>query len=424
MRLIRHALFGWPSLQLRDDTAAQLRAMSVEELSAAITALLAEATAPGENMTEDQADRYEQLEAELLLRRRAGQVQARAKALVGAGIGAGVHVAEAKPDETLTRAFMDYVRTGRDNDDLRNEMAVRAQETGTASEGGYLVPEGFRDKIVERMKRFGGIGEHVENISTTDGRTLPWPTVDDTANSGEVVAEEATIAAGADVVFGEADLGAYSFMAGGAGNLPLRVSWELLQDSAIDIEALLARLLGKRIGRAMAVKRITGTGTNEPTGIITGKTPVETAGTTGITYADLLTWMHSVDPDYRDNAKWAFSDASMAVIEGLLDENGRPLFMPGSGNVGDSPSAGKLLGFPVVIDQGFATFDPDNAAVEFGVFGDLEAGYVWRTVKDFTLIVDPYARKANRQNEYICWARADGTPQDLNAYITMAGNTP
>src|SRR3546814_15198662 len=92
---------------------------------------------------------------------------------------------------------------------------------------------------------------------------MEWPTVDDTGNVGEIVAEGGTFASGADIVFGTASLGAYKYMAGGGSNAPLRVSFELAQDAAFDVEGLVSRKLGERIGRLQSTHLGTGPGRSE-----------------------------------------------------------------------------------------------------------------------------------------------------------------
>src|SRR5207244_3767820 len=134
-----------------------------------------------------------------------------------------------------------------------------AQSEGVASEGGFLVPDEFRTKLVERLKAFGGLANVVDEITTESGNNIEWPTLgDDTGNLGEIVEEGGTFSGGADLVFGQASLGAYSYMAGGAAGQPLRISRELVQDSAIDIVGLVSRKLGERAARIQAVHLVTG----------------------------------------------------------------------------------------------------------------------------------------------------------------------
>lgn len=392
--------------------------MTVEEILTAMRAIIDGATAEDgteRDLTEDEAKRYEALEVSLASARRTSELRARQKAydtpvnhVTNVRLGG-------KREDTLERAFEHYLRTGQQNQDITE---LRAQSVGTDSAGGYLVPDVMRDKIVERLKAFGGLAGAVEEITTSGGETLRWPTLDDTANAGVIAAEgTAPASGGADLVFGEKTLGAFKYVAPGASNLPLRVSLELLQDSHFDIQGLVTRKLGERIARAQAVHWVTGNGTTEPFGIDTG-----TSGTAftsaGITYAELVAAVHEIDPAYRVNAKWSFNDATMAKIESIVDGNGRPILNTSTDGIAGGPNNARLLGYPVVIDQAFPTYT-DGGTNKWGVFGDLKAGYVIRRVKDLTLIVNPYSRANEGQVEYTLWARADGTVQDTNAYRVL-----
>lgn len=396
--------------------------MTIEELLAALQAIIDEAGGPEAQLSEEQIERYEKLEVQLAARRKSDELLKRHQAY-GTTVTAVIPGSTStKKDDTLERAFVSYLRTGKENADL---VELRAQSEGTGTEGGYLVPDGFRDKLIDRQKAFGGIANVVENLSTGDGRALPWPTIDDTANTGEVVDEGGTFTSGADMVFGTASIGAYSYMAGGGSSLPLRVSLELVQDAAFDVEGLVSRKLGERIARIQAPHLISGTGIKQPLGIVTGLTPIAATGTDAIVYDDLITWIHSVDPAYRDGARWAFNDQSLAVLEKIKDSNGDPIWRPADANMATNSqggSSGTLLGYPVTIDQGFADFDiTSGTASPWGVFGNLSEGYVRRTVKDVQILVNPYSRMSNRQIEYTAWARMDATQQNTNAYVVLGG---
>lgn len=399
--------------------------MTIEELLAALQAIIDEATAPDGTeraLTDDEIKRYEELEVQLAAKRKDVEVRSRQKAYQTPVASAVRPVSTStKVDDTLERAFESYLRTGKENADL---VELRAQSEGTPSEGGYLVPEGFRNKLVDRMKAFGGLATAVEEITTSEGNPLPWVTIDDTGNSGEIVNEGGTFAGGADLVFGTATLGAYSYMAGGAGGTPLRVSRELLQDSAFDVQGLVSNKLGERIARIQAVHHVRGSGVNEPLGIVTGLTPVQPAANTGWTYLDLITFIHSVDPAYRENGRWAFNDATLAAIRKLVDGNNRPLLQPSAdGAASGAPGGETLLGYPVTIDQAFVDLDVDDSTDLCGVFGDLREGYVIRRVHAVEILVNPYARMANRQVEFSAWARMDATQQNTNAYVALSGKS-
>jgi HK97 family phage major capsid protein len=147
------------------------------------------------------------------------------------------------------------------------------------------------------MKAFGGLAAVVDEITTDTGNNLPWLTEgDDTSNRAEQVDEGGTFTGGADLSYGKASLGAYSYMAGGAGGNPLRLSRELVQDSAFDIVGRVSNKLGERGARLRAQLLVSGTGVNQPQGIVTGRTGVQTAANNALTYADLLGYVHALDP--------------------------------------------------------------------------------------------------------------------------------
>jgi HK97 family phage major capsid protein len=390
--------------------------MTVEEILAALQAIIEDAgSAP---LTEEQTTAYEQLEVQLKGAQKSDEIRKRNAAYNTVRTAPGVPSPSHRPEDTLEKAFNSYLRTGKANADMTQLQPTNAQSIGTDSAGGYLVPDVLRDKLTERLKNFGGLATAVEEITTSGGEVMRWPTLDDTANSGVIAAEgTAPGSGGADLVFGEKTLSAFKYVAPGTGQLPLRVSVELLQDSAFDIQGLVTRKLGERIARKQAVDWVSGAGTTLPFGITTG-----TAGTAftsaGITYAELVAAVHEVDPDYRTGAKWAFNDATMAKIESIVDASGRPILNSSTDGIAGAPDNLRLLGYPVVIDQAFATYT-DGGTNKWGVFGDLREGYIIRRVKDLTLIVNPYARANEGQVEYTLWARADGTVQNPNAYKVL-----
>jgi HK97 family phage major capsid protein len=318
--------------------------------------------------------------------------------------------------ETEADGFRAYLRTGRVNADL---TPVNAQGTSSGPGGGFLVPETFRERLVDRRKAFGGLANVVDTITTTTGENILWPTIDDTANTGEVVDEGGTFTGGADLLFGEANLGAYQYMAGGAGGTPLRLSTRLVSDSAIDIEGLVADKLGMRVARIQAPHWVSGTGVKQPQGIITGKTPVGSAANTAVTYADLLGWIHSVDPEYRDSARWAFNDTSLQFLRGIVDSAGRPIIKGSTEGAATGAGGEVLLGYPVTIDQGFSNLNKASGTTVWGVFGDLQEAYVIRQVQDVAVLVNPYARQEYGQIQYSALAWADAVQQNTAAYSTL-----
>lgn len=388
--------------------------MTIEELVTELDALVTKAKEDGDRpLSVDEVARYEDLEVELKSRQKTQELRLRSEAYKSVQPGVVV-TSTVKSDDVVERAFENYIRTG-----IADANVIeRAQSVGTNSAGGYLVPETFRQKLVERRKSFGGVANEVEEFTTTGGNPMPFPTLDDTSNAGVIAAEgTAPASGGADLVFGEKILGAYKYVAPGASNLPLRVSVELLQDSAFDVQGLVRNKLSERIARKQATDWVNGDGSGKPAGLATSTGPSNTFTAAAPTYADLVTAKHTVDPEYRDGAVWTFNDAFLATLEGLVDGNGRPLLSQSTDGISGEPAL-MLLGYRVVIDQAWASYT-DGTTNVFGAFGNLREGYVIRRVQDVTLIVNPYTRANEGQVEYTLWARADGIVQNPYAFSLL-----
>lgn len=397
--------------------------MTVEEILAAMQAIIDSAQSDDgtpRSLTTEEQDRYAQLEAELRTVQASNETRARHSAYLTVPTSPALVTAtrsgagEKSPE---LRAFSHWLRTNQE---------TRALSKGTDAAGGYLVPDEWRDKLVECIRSFGGFLDNVERITTSDGRTLFWPTVDDGTNAGAIVAEAAAFAGGADPTFGEGSLGAYKYTTTGAGNNPLKVSVELLQDSMIDVDALLRKLFARRISRKQATDAVVGTGTGQPKGILNGTpdynlTVSNTWDGTNNNYADLLAISFLIDQEYLQNAKWLMNKNTFAQILALVDTAGRPLIEPSTAGIGDGVGRGlTLLGYPVILDSA-APNAADN--VNFMAFGDFREAYVWRDVADLSVIQDPYTSKSTGQVEYVAWQRGSGTVQARCAYAIVAGKT-
>lgn len=378
-------------------------------------------TAAGEtrSLTDEEVTEYEELEAQLKRAEKTQELRARTAAYITPNAAAQpfINVGAAKQDDTLERAFEAYVRTGKENADIAE---LRAQTIGTSTAGGYMVPTTLLAKITERKKAFGGVASVANVFPTDNGEPRRWVSNDDTGNEGVIRAEGAAPASGgADLTFGEKRLGAFSYTAPGDSNNPLKVSRELVQDSTFDIQDLIVRKLTQRILRKQARDWVNGTGTTMPFGLATGTAvAANTFDNATPTYADLLNAIHQVDPDYRDAAVWTFNDYTLSLIEGIVDGNGRPLLNNANDGIQVGRSNQTLLGYRVIIDQAWANY-ADAGTNKWGAFGDLYSGYVIREVAGAELIVNPYTSAHQGLIEFTLHMRADGVPDDTNAYRVL-----
>lgn len=319
----------------------------------------------------------------------------------------GAETPKGPSDEAKQAAFASFLRNGisRLTPEERSIMQAQYQElsaeqralaAGTDSAGGFTVPEGFYGQMVEAMTQFGGMRRAGTTVITTDsGNPLPIPTDNDTSNKGARLSENTQVSE-QDIVFGAATLNAYMYT-----SKLVRVSVQLLQDSAFDIGGYLARKLGMRIGRIANQEMTTGTGSSQPEGIVTGATlGVTTAAVDGFTWDELIELEHSVDPDYREMAEWMFSDGGLKVAKKIKDGDGRPIWQPGL-QVGEPD---RILGYTYVVNQDVA--DPATGTKSV-LFGAME-NYFIRDVRGAQLL-----RLSERYADYlqvgfIAFSRHDG----------------
>lgn len=305
-------------------------------------------------------------------------------------------------------------------------LEVRAQST-SASAGGYTIPQGFIARVDRKLKMispffaedFASATSEAENvfefIRTDTGNTLPIPTNDDTSTTGELLAENTDAFANtADLTFAQVSFLAYKY-----NSKPMKVSNELLNDSGIDLENLVADVLATRIGRIVNTHFTTGTNSSQPQGIVTGATAGKTtAGATAITFPEVIDLVHSVDAAYRKSpsARFMLHDLILAYLKkqtiGSSTNDSRPLWQP-SFQVG-APDT--IDGFRYLVNNDMAsTVATTNITM---LFGDMKK-YGIRQVNGYTV------KRLNErfadydQTAWLMFARFDGRYLNTSAIKKM-----
>lgn len=266
-------------------------------------------------------------------------------------------------EEAETRAFMAWMVNGmaglsEEQRAIMGARQTRAQGTGAGSQGGFVIPTGFRRQLEEAKKAFGGIRPIATVINTSDGAPLPMPTIDDTGNEGAILPEN-TAAGEQDVAFGVGQIDVHMY-----SSKLVRVPIQLLEDSAFSFDGFLPRLLVERIARLENKHYAIGTGTGQPRGFLTGITTVGTAAAGVLTWEDIVDLMHSVDPAYRVQGSFALSDDALKVIRKMKDAEGKPIWV-------ESTRAGEpstIFGRPYAVVQEMPNVAAGNAPIAFGDF--------------------------------------------------------
>lgn len=326
------------------------------------------------------------------------------------------------PESPNARAlFAKFLRQGGSALNVDEWTVVRnTMSTTTNSEGGFTVQTEIGKTVVDALRSFGNMRQVATVIQTAQGNPMTYPNSDGTTEVGELIAENGS-ANSADIVFGTTALNTYKY-----SSRIVAVPIELLQDSSVDVEALVVKRLAQRLARITQQQFTTGTGTNQPRGIVTAATS-GVVGTTGqtatVTYDNLIDLQHSVDVGYRElgNCRYMFHDATLAVIRKLKDSQNRPLYIAGyetQGIAGGVPDM--LLGQPVSINNSMATMAANARSI---LFGD-PSFYVIRDAMDVTLyrFTDSvYTSKG--QVGFLAWMRSGGNYTDVGGGVKYYQNS-
>lgn len=258
---------------------------------------------------------------------------------------------------------------------LRGGFENRVQIAGTDSAGGFTVPTTLANFIVSTMKDWGPMYDPgiTTELVTSTGNAYDIPTNDDTGNTAALKSEGADLTDddSGDLAFGEKNLNAFVY-----ATPWLKISFELLQDSAFNLEAFIGAKLGERLGRIANQRLTIGTGSSQPNGIVTAASIGKTAAAAAAIAADeLIDLQHSVNAAYRRSPRcgWMFADTTLASIRKLKDGQGNYLWQMGDVRVG-APDL--ILGKQYFVNDDVAAMAANARTV---VFGDLGA-YIVRKV--------------------------------------------
>jgi len=285
------------------------------------------------------------------------------------------------------KAFWNAMRSKTPNTEVLNALSI-----GTDSEGGYLVPDEFERTLVAALEE-ENIIRSLAHVITSSSGDKKIPVV--ASNGAASWVDEGAAIPESDDTFGQVNLGAHKLAT------LLKISEELLNDSAFNMEQYTAREFGRRIGRAEEEAFITGSGTGRPTGFLTtAQVGVTTAGATAITLDEVIDLYHSLREPYRRKAVFILNDMTVKAIRKLKDTTGQYLWQP-SVIVG-APDT--ILGRPIKTSSYMPAVEVGSKVIAFGDFS-----YFWiadRQGRSFKRLNELYA--ANGQVGFLGSQRVDG----------------
>ena len=288
-------------------------------------------------------------------------------------------------------------KTGRASDAYKGAMlsAMRSNfrnvsnvlQEGVDSDGGYLVPEEYDHRLIDVleeeniMRRLGTkivtSGQHKINIAASKPAAA-W------------IEEGGTLTFG-DATFDQIYLDAHKL------HVAIKVTEELLYDSAFNLENYIITMFGKALANAEEDAFLNGDGTGKPTGIFaaTGGGNVQSTLTAALKSDDLLDFVYGLKRPYRKNASFIMNDATLASIRKLKDNNGAYIWQP-SYQAGEPD---RVLGYAV----NTSAYAPKNA-ISFGDYSYYNIGD--RGTRSFAELRELFA--GNGMVGFVAKERVDG----------------
>lgn len=291
-------------------------------------------------------------------------------------------------DEYST-AFWDMMRARGDYAQIRNALSI-----GTDTEGGYTVPDEFERQLVQALEENNIFRQMAHVIHTSSGtRKIPIAQDDGEASwidEGEQIPED-------DVSFGQTTLSAYKL-----GTM-IKVSNELLNDSAFDIAGYIAERFGVRMGNAEENAFINGDGIDKPLGLLDeagAKVGVTAAAEDAVTFDEIFKLYYSLKAPYRRQAQFLCNEALVLQLMTIKDKNDNYIWKPSL----DIAKPDTILGRPLRTSMYMPLPQAGKKALAFGDYK-----YYWvadRKARTFRRLNELYAR--TDQVGFLTTQRVDG----------------
>jgi HK97 family phage major capsid protein len=254
----------------------------------------------------------------------------------------------------------------------RGEIRSHSFEKRDVTKGstGAPVPTSFYDQVILLARHVGPMLETSTILNTAGGENLQIPSLS-AYSTGTVTSEAGTIGESDPTFNAFKTLGAYKY------SFLTQISREMVEDAGVDILGFLATQTGNALGYAVNGALTTGTGTVQPTGIVTAAGSGITGGTgvTGAFTADnLIDLVYSVDTAGRTlpGTGWQMNAQAISAVRKLKDSAGQYLFSPSL----SADARDLLLGYPIFENPAMAA--PATSAKSV-IFGHLPS-YFARTV--------------------------------------------
>jgi len=271
----------------------------------------------------------------------------------------------------------------------------RALSKASGAVGAFLVPTDFYDQIIRSLRFMGSLGALATNLTTDSGETIQVPA--NTVHGVATWVDEAAVFVEGDETFAQVNLSAFK-----AGT-SIKVSEELLTDSAFELDSFLATEFGERIGLLEEAAYANGNGTGKPQGIVPNVTAVvaPTGQSLVFTYDSLVDVIYAVPPQYRAGSSWVIADGEAKRLRLLRTTDGYPIWATNTA-VGDPDT---FCGYPIYTHPDLAAPAANAKSI---LFGNIKRAYMVRRVNGFSLQRQGELYSNNGQVGFRGFTRVDG----------------
>ncbi len=336
------------------------------------------------NMTGEELETYEKMEADISNMGREIEALERAEAfeakmkqptsapITGNPTTGPTDETSGRASEGYKKAFWNAMKSNAVSYDVTNALKV-----GQDVDGGYLVPDEFEQRIVDKLSEENIMRRIATVIQTSSGeRKIPIVSMHGEA---KWIDEESQITDGGDT-FGQVTLGAHKLAT------TIKISEELLNDSVFDMETYIANEFARRIGEKEEIAFLVGDGSNRPLGIFHenggAEIGITAQSTTAITFDEIYDLFYSLKSGYRNKGTWVMNDSTVKAIRKLKDSSGQYLWQPSAG----AGTPDTLLNRPIMTSSFVPELVSGKTPIAFGDFS-----YYW--------IADRQGRIFKRLNE-------------------------
>lgn len=266
-------------------------------------------------------------------------------------------------------------------------------QEGTDANGGYLVPEEWDSRLIDKLTEENIFRSLATTITTSGEHKI---NIAGTKPAAAWIEEGEALTFG-DATFDQIVLDAHKL------HVAIKVTEELLYDNAFNLENYIIDQFGKAFGNAEEDAFLNGSGTGKPTGIFADKGGGVTAVTlsgTKLATDDILTLIYALKRPYRKNACFILNDSTLAAIRKLKDNNQAYIWQP-SYQAGEPD---RLCGYAVRTSAYAPALEAGKAAIAFGDFSYYNIGD--RGTRSFQELRELFA--GNGMIGYVAKERVDG----------------